>query len=88
MPKTTPIVVSLYTRPDCHLCDDAKSILVPLLAEFGASLREINIDTDARLTEQFGYDIPVIFINHRKAAKHRVDPQQFRRQLAEASTLQ
>jgi glutaredoxin len=86
MPKTTPITVTLYTRPGCHLCEDAKSIIEPLLAEFGATLREINIDTDARLTEQFGYDIPVIFINDRKAAKHRINAEQFRRQLAEAST--
>jgi glutaredoxin len=85
MTKTAPIIVTLYTRPGCHLCDDAKVILAPLLAEFRASLREINIDTDARLTEQFGHDIPVVFINDRKAAKHRVNPQQFRRQLAEAS---
>jgi glutaredoxin len=84
MPKT-PTTVTLYTRPGCHLCEDAKAIIEPLLAEFGATLREVNIDTEARLTEQFGYDIPVIFINDRKAAKHRVNPEQFRRQLAEAS---
>jgi glutaredoxin len=88
MPKTAPIIVTLYARPGCHLCEDAKSIIEPLLAQFGATLREINIDIDARLTEQFGYDIPVIFINDRKAAKHRVNPEQFRRQLAEASTAQ
>jgi glutaredoxin len=85
MTKTAPIIVTFYTRPGCHLCEDAKAVLEPLLAEFSASLREINIDTDARLTEQFGCDIPVIFINDRKAAKHRVDPQQFRRQLTDAS---
>ena len=81
----TPLLVTLYSKPGCHLCEDAKSIIEPLLAEFGATLREVNIETDAPLTERFGYDIPVIFINDRKAAKHRVDPQQFRRQLQEAS---
>jgi glutaredoxin len=85
MTKSAAIIVTLYSRPGCHLCEDAKSIIEPLLAEFGATLREISIDTDARLTEQFGYDIPVIFINDRKAAKHRVNPEQFRRQLSEAS---
>jgi len=84
MPQFPPIV-TLYTKPGCHLCEDAKAIIDPLIAEFGATLREINIDTDSHLTEQFGYDIPVIFINDRKAAKHRVNPEQFRRQLAEAS---
>jgi len=85
MSRTSP-TVTLYTRPGCHLCEDAKSIIGPLLAEFGATLREVDIDTDARLTDEFGHDIPVVFINDRKAAKHRIDPEQFRRQLIEAST--
>ena len=84
--STTRPLVTLYSRPGCHLCEDAKAVIEPLLAEFGATLREINIDSDVRLTEQFSYDIPVVFINDRKAAKHRVNPEQFRRQLAEAST--
>lgn len=75
--------VTLYTRPGCHLCDDAKVAIQSLLAEFGATLREVNIDEDAVLKARYGCDIPVIFIGARKAAKHRVDRQQFRRQLAE-----
>jgi hypothetical protein len=55
-----------------------------MLAEFGATLREVNIDADAVLRERHGMDIPVIFIGSRKAAKHRVDAAKFRRQLKEA----
>jgi glutaredoxin len=77
--------VTLYTRPGCCLCDDAKAVIQPLLAECGAELREINIDGDATLIARFGHDIPVIYINDHKAAKHRVDPEQFRRQLADAA---
>jgi len=55
-----------------------------MLAEFGATLREVNIDADAVLRERYGMDIPVIFIGARKAAKHRVDAVKFRRQLKEA----
>ena len=79
-----PLEVTLYTRPDCHLCEDAKALIQPLLREFGAPLREVNIDADPELARRFGWDIPVIFIGSRRAAKHRVDPQQFRRQLEEA----
>jgi glutaredoxin len=78
-----PRDVTLYTRPGCHLCDEAKAAIAPLLSEFGAVLREVNIDEDAALKERYGWDIPVIFIGARKAAKHRVDPAQFRRQLNE-----
>ncbi len=79
-----PRDVTLYTRPGCHLCEDAKAAIAPLLAEFGARLREVDIAGDAVLEERFGWDIPVIFIGTRKAAKHRVDLGQFRRQLSAA----
>lgn len=76
--------VTLYTRPGCHLCEEAKALLEPLIEEFGATLREVNIGEDLELTERYGWDIPVIFLGARKAAKHRVDCKQFRRQLEEA----
>jgi glutaredoxin len=79
-----PLEVSLYTRPGCHLCEDAKAAIAPLLREFGATLREVNIDEDAVLTERYALDIPVLFIGAHKAAKHRVNVAQFRRQLQEA----
>lgn len=79
-----PRDVTLYTRPGCHLCDEAKAAIAPLLREFGARLREVNIDEDAGLRERYGWDIPVIFIGQRKAAKHRVDLGQFRRRMEEA----
>jgi glutaredoxin len=79
-----PLEVTLYTRPGCHLCEEAKATIAPLLREFGATLREINIDEDGELKERYGWDIPVIFIGGRKVAKHRVDLAQFRRQLSQA----
>ncbi len=80
-----PRDVTLYTRPGCHLCDEAKSAISPLLREFGAALREINVDADPVLKERYGWDVPVIFIGKHKAAKHRVELAQFRRQLEEAA---
>jgi|SRR5690242_10324922 glutaredoxin len=79
-----PLEVTLYTRPGCHLCDEAKLQIAPLLAEMGGRLREINIDADPELRERYNLDVPVIFLEGRKIAKHRVDPAQFRRQLQQA----
>jgi glutaredoxin len=79
-----PRDVTLYTRPGCHLCDEAKAAIAPLLQEFGAALREVNIDDDPVLKERYDCDVPVIFIGQRKAAKHRVDLGQVRRQLQDA----
>jgi glutaredoxin len=81
-----PRDVTIYTRPGCHLCDEAKTAIAPLLREFGAVLHEVNINEDAILKERFAWDIPVIFIGRRKAAKHHVDLPQFRRQLQETAT--
>jgi glutaredoxin len=76
--------VTLYTRPGCHLCEEAKAAMLPLLQEFGGTLREVNIDEDPVLRERYGWDLPVIFLGSRKVAKHRVELEQFRRQLREA----
>ena len=76
--------MTLYTRPGCHLCEEAKAVIAPLLRESGATLREVNVDEDPALKERYASDVPVIFIGARKAAKHRVNAEQFRRQLREA----
>ena len=79
-----PRDVTIYSRPGCHLCEEAKMQLAPLLKEFGARLTEINIDEDPQLRARYDYDVPVIFLGARKAAKHRVDLVQFRRQLMDS----
>lgn len=81
-----PRDVTLYSRPGCHLCEEAKKAIAPILREAGAALREVNIAGDAELEERYGVDIPVIFLGARKVAKHRVDVQQFRRQLLECKS--
>jgi glutaredoxin len=80
-----PRDITIYSRPGCHLCEEAKRQIAPLLTEFGSRCMEINIDQDPELRARYDYDVPVIFIGARKAAKHRVDLDQFRRQLREAS---
>lgn len=78
-----PLDVTLYTRPGCHLCEEAKAQMGPLLRRAGARLREVNIDADPTLRERYDFDVPVILLGARKVAKHRVDLEQFRRQLEE-----
>ena len=79
-----PRDVTLYTRPGCHLCEEAKAAIAPLLREFGEALREVNIDEDVVLRERYGWDVPVIFLGAHKVAKHRVNVEQFLRQLRDA----
>ena len=62
----------LYSRPGCHLCDDAHAAIDALLDERAASGRPVpalverNIDDDPRLREAFGTTIPVVELGERR----------------------
>ena len=71
----------LYTRVGCHLCDEAKATVAPLLQEFGVALKEVDVDTDPALAARYGEEVPVLALDARKLAKYRVDVQQLRRRL-------
>ena len=73
--------LTLYTRARCHLCEEAKAALAPVLMEFGVALREIDVDTDPALAARFGEQVPVLMLDDRKLAKLRIDAAQVRRAL-------
>ena len=79
-----PRDVTLYTRPGCHLCDEARAAMLPVVREFGARFREVNIDADEELRELYTNDVPIVFIGSREAARHRVDAARFRKALENA----
>lgn len=80
---SSPREMTLYSRPGCHLCEEAKQQIAPLLREFALTLREVNIESDPALEARHGSDIPVLFLGLRKIAKHQVDVRQLRRLLQE-----
>ena len=76
-----PRDITLYTREGCHLCDAATAAISPMLAEFGATLREVDIDDNPLLHERYTNDVPVIFLGPSRFAQHRLDPTALRHQL-------
>ena len=56
------ITVTLFTRKNCHLCDQLKSDLLSLQSQYPHQLVEIDIDTDPSLVQKYGERIPVIQI--------------------------
>ena len=52
--------ITLISGPNCHLCDQAKEMLVPLLGAKNIQLNELNVRDDATLFEQYGLRIPVV----------------------------
>ena len=73
--------LTLYTRSRCHLCEEMKSALAPVLREFSLALREVDVDSDPALTTRFGEEVPVLFLDEDKVAKYRLDTAQLRRRL-------
>ncbi|MGK2859196.1 MAG: 4a-hydroxytetrahydrobiopterin dehydratase [Thermoanaerobaculia bacterium] len=75
------VSVTFYTRPGCHLCDDAKAAMIGWAHARGFSieLREVNIDEDARAHQRFWVHIPVAMIGDVEAFRHRFDPDAFER---------
>jgi glutaredoxin len=76
-----PVLVELLGKPDCHLCEEAKRLLQSLQHTYQFTLRDINIAEHALLDTQYREEIPVVFINGRKAFKYRIDVKQFARWL-------
>ena len=58
-------VVTLYGRPECHLCDEARDEIRALADELGGSLelREVDIETDEVLLGDYLERIPVVAID-------------------------
>ena len=56
------ITVTLYSRKDCHLCDQARADLDSLKAEIPHTLVEIDIDSDPKLLKEFAIDVPVVAV--------------------------
>ena len=74
---TKPHVI-VYSRPRCHLCDDAKQAILTAGCDDQFTLEEINIESDRELLRKYQYDIPVIVIDGVEAFRHKVNPDKFR----------
>lgn len=69
------VEVTLYTRPDCPLCDKAKAAI--RASGVAVHIREVNIDDNPELRRRYTDDVPVIVIGEVEAFRHRVDPDAF-----------
>jgi len=74
--------VIVYSRPGCHLCDEAKTGILEAHCADLFTLEEINIETDPVLLRRYQNDIPVVMINGVEAFRHRIDPAEFKRKVS------
>ena len=73
--------VVVYSRKDCHLCEIVKNTLTQVQGEANFQWREVDIDADPELRQKFNDEVPVVFIDGRKAFKYRMDISDFLRVL-------
>ncbi len=71
----------LYSRADCCLCEEMKGAIRQVAVKIPLHLEEIDVDSSAQLKEQFGDEVPVLFIDGRKAFKYRVTGRELERRL-------
>jgi len=78
---TESVKVEIYSRPGCHLCDEAKEVIERVGRRVAFSLRVINIETDPELEKRYGEEIPVVFVNGMAAFRYRVDEAEFEKKV-------
>lgn len=74
--------VVVYSRKGCHLCEIVKESLLKLQRRGGFTWREVDVDADESLRRQYSDEVPVVFIDGRKAFKYHMDEREFMRKLA------
>lgn len=78
-------VVTIYSRPGCHLCEVAKAVMHSAACADQYTLAEINIESDPALLERYKDDIPVITVNGVETFRHRLTAEAFRRSVLKSS---
>jgi glutaredoxin len=74
-----PVEVIIYSRAECCLCDEAKATIEQARLAHGLDIevREMDIDADPELRARWNDEVPVVFVEGKKAFKYRVDAGKF-----------
>ena len=73
--------VVLYTRPGCHLCEDALAVLERVRRELPFALQERDIEADDELLRRYLERIPVVELDGEELFQFFIDERELRRRL-------
>lgn len=77
-----PPALRLLSRPGCHLCDEMRAVVSPLVTGLGGTLETVDVDSDPALAARWGNEIPVLLdAQGRVLAKVRDSAAQIARRL-------
>jgi glutaredoxin len=70
--------VTLYGKPGCHLCDEARAVIAAVCDELGEAYAEVDILSSPELSARYGEEIPVTLVDGAQHDFWRVDPERLR----------
>jgi glutaredoxin len=73
--------LTVYSKPDCHLCEDAIAVLESLRTELDFELVELDITTDEALHRAYFERIPVLELDGEELCEYFVDEKLVRERL-------
>ena len=73
--------ITLYGKPGCHLCEDARAALERLRAERRFELEEVDVSLDPALHREYGERIPVLALDGEELFEFFVDEASLRERL-------
>ncbi|HSK29521.1 MAG TPA: glutaredoxin family protein [Candidatus Limnocylindria bacterium] len=73
--------LTLYSRRDCCLCEDMKETIRQAAEKIPMTVEEIDVDASAELQERYGHDVPLLYVDGKKAFKYRVTAEELRKRL-------
>ena len=79
------VLVTVYSRSGCHLCDVALSDIEKFKSEFDFTIEKILIDGNLELEKKYGDEVPVILINGKPHDFFRIDKERFRNAMQKES---
>lgn len=78
-------MITLYTRADCPLCDEAEQALHNVQRLFPFQLIKVNIAHDPQLVKDYGHLIPVVTLNDVELFYGKVSEVRLQRMLSEGN---
>ena len=76
-------VLTLLGKPDCHLCHVMAEVTRRVLGSLQAELVKQDVRDDPELNRRYARDIPVLLLDGREVARHRVDEAELLSRLVE-----
>jgi glutaredoxin len=78
----TDHAITLITRVNCHLCEEAKAALGRVQSATGVGWTELDVDADDELAYEYGDRVPVVLLDGKEHGYWRVEEERLLRDLA------